>query len=150
MNFRYSNFLSNNQEYEKLEFFWSRLFEEFNSILTEEKKWVFWFENKFADGVKIYNANPIFCRINSDRNKGIRVIQDEFDEEAEKGNLIGCWMDVAWESIDELVISCILTDETEAIIRRLIKAYVVDNASPVEMQEIIDAELSNFYPETDQ
>jgi hypothetical protein len=148
MKTKFLNFLNSTTAYEAAESYWLSMFEEYNSQLQAANQWESWFDLVWGNGTKKMDGNPIITRWNSELKKGLRVIQNEPDCKDQSD--VGAWMNKFDDTVDEIIISCILTDETEVIIRRLIRAYVVDNVSPVEMQEIIDAELSRFYPDTDQ
>lgn len=143
MNIKFKNFLNDKTEYEAAEKFWLCLFEEFNSLLDDNKKWESWFDLVWGNGEKKFDGNPIICRWNKELNFGLRVIQE--DSEFENQPLIGAWMSKFDNSIDELVITCVLTDETESICRRLIRAYVVDSLPAQEMQKLID-DICNLNP----
>lgn len=142
MNVKFSNFLNDNAIYNTAENYWLNLFEEYNSQLPSHRQWCSWFDLVWGNGEKKMDGNPIISRWNSELNKGIRIIQEE--HEYENQFHVGAWMDQFDDTVDELVISCILTDKTELIIRRLIKSYVVDNVSPQEMQKIIDQEIDTL------
>jgi hypothetical protein len=141
MKAKFLNFLNSATEYEAAESYWLSLFEEYNSQLQTASQWGSWFDLVWGNGTKKMDGNPIIVRWSSKLKKGLRIIQEE--PEHEKQSDLGAWMNKFDDTVDELVISCILTDETEEIIRRLIKAYVVDNFNPGEMKKIIDKELKS-------
>lgn len=145
MKVKFKNFLNDKSEYEAAESYWAELFEEYNSQLPPQCRWTPWFNSLNGNGDKIMDGNPILSRCNSELKKGLRIIQDGDDSHQSNAKLVGAWMDKYDESIDELVIACVLTDETESICQLLIKAYVVDSLPVYAMQKLID-DLCNINP----
>lgn len=132
---KFINFLSDNREYELAEKYWADIYECINDKLPEEQKWQFWFETVRADGLKLKNGNPILARWHPKSKKAIRVIQEE--AESVEDSYISAWMDTFDENINELVISCTLTEETELKAIKLISHYMT-GSTPSEMRELID------------
>jgi hypothetical protein len=114
MRLKFGNFLNDPTEYDAAERYWATLFEDIAS--------------------KTPNGNPILSRLNTESRKGVRVIQDEPQD---NDSHIGAWLD-SYETIRELVISCVLSDKTEGIVKDLITAYIVNDLSDNEMQSLID------------
>jgi hypothetical protein len=137
--YKFKNFLSDPQVYAEAEKYWYDLF---RSILaTSEKKaqWKKWFDTSFLDGTPIRDGNPIYSMVSHELRKGVRIIQDEPDPSCPE---IVAWMGTfgdysCEECIEELVISCVLSDETEKVARKLIYAFVVDNLPRQEMEKLI-------------
>jgi hypothetical protein len=133
MRLKFGNFLNDPTEYDAAERYWATLFEDIASK-TPNQKWEKWFDNVYANGQKILDGNPILSRLNTESRKGVRVIQDEPQD---NDSHIGAWLD-SYETIRELVISCVLSDKTEGIVKDLITAYIVNDLSDNEMQSLID------------
>lgn len=145
MSLKYSQFLENESDYVAAELYWDNLFQACISNLGVESQWEEWFENKWGDGSKRMDGNPIFTRLDSSKNKALRVIQEEPESEDDKH--ISAWLDKFDDSIDELVISCVLSEEVELIVKDLFKYYLMDNSCLIETQSLIDKLIPAVNPE---
>lgn len=138
-------FLSNLEEYKASEKFWRNLCE---SILIKQQGqkhgWKSWLNVHFSDGTPFLDGNPICSLISPDNRKGVCIIQDEPITEK---IYIGAWMD-KFGSIDgeenfveELVIVCELSEESAQLASELIEAWVKENTSYYEMEQLIEKKL---------
>lgn len=98
------------------------------------------FKNVDSRGNKLYDANPIFTFVSNDRNKAIRIIQDDIKLLQEninfsKEDLIDAWIDDVLDSdssdsnnatnkTTELVIALFLTKETVEKTMKLIVKWI--------------------------
>ena len=135
VNHLYKNFLSNLQEYKACEIFWHDLCE---TILIKyyghKHGWKVWLNVLFLDG------NPMYSLISPDSRKGIAIYQQ--DEPTEEKIYIGAWMDkfgpidATHDFVEEIVISCELSEESAQLAKELIEIWVEGN-TPYENMEIL-------------
>ena len=111
------NFLKEPRQYAAAEKLWRETWSRLIKRIGEERRWkVPWFEAKFLDGTPFRDGNPIFTAVDRSRRLAVRVIQvpPQSDGEAD----LDSWTDKFGkgdpEELDELVISCVLSDETLA------------------------------------
>jgi hypothetical protein len=113
----FPDFLKDPKEYEKAERLWAQTWSVLIKRLGQRKNWkVPWFENKFGNGEPCLDGNPIFSALDRRRRIVVRVLQAPPDSEREDD--FNYWTDIFGrgdpEELDELVISCVLSDETLA------------------------------------
>jgi hypothetical protein len=113
----FPDFLKDPKEYEKAEKLWLQAWSVLIKHLGQQKNWkVPWFENKFGNGEPCLDGNPIFSALDRRRRIVVRVLQVPPDSERE-GDFT-YWTDKFAkgdpEELDELVIACVLSDETLA------------------------------------
>jgi len=113
----FRNFLKDPRQYAKAESLWVQTWLTVAKRLGQQKQWkVPWFENKFANGIPIQDGNPIFTAVDRSRRLAVRIIQMPYAADGEP-DLIH-WTNKFGkgdpEELDELVISCVLSDETLA------------------------------------
>ena len=113
------------------------------------------FKNVDTKGKKIYDANPIFTFISYDRNKAIRIIQDDIkllkdDIKFSENDLINAWIDDLFdfensnsneeiEKTKELVIALFLTKDTVEKTMKLIVRWInTDNLNSEEIEQILN------------
>lgn len=140
-NCKFVHFLDDPKEYSEAEKFWKNLIEEVISENLHFYDWEDWFHNRYADGTLIRDGNPIVSMISRKLGLGIRIIQyDPFDKDATDNDFeIGAWVDYYGKSskdkgIRTLVISCIVTEETEIIAKNIIHAFIIKKMSDKEME----------------
>lgn len=123
------NFLKDPEKYAKAEKLWTLTFLRVVKQLGQEKKWkVPWFKNEFANGTPIRDANPMFTAVDRSRRLAVRIIQTPYTADGEP-DLIH-WTDTFGkgdpEELEELVISCVLSDETIAKATDLMTKWAKD------------------------
>ena len=128
MSILFPRFLADPQEYHDAERLWVDRWSALVVSLGEVTNWRSpWSQNVFADGTPIRDGNPIFSAICPSRRLGIRVIQLEAVEEESPFTF---WLDTFAagdsEEVNELVVSCILTEETLADSIALMHQWVVE------------------------
>lgn len=108
----YPGFLESYRTYQELELFWESLF----SRIAEQNRWSWrsWMKPTFANGTPFFDGNPIFNAYVPELNRGVRILQVEPEESGE----FSYYPDVVemedGHTFQELVISLILTEETQA------------------------------------
>ncbi len=110
----YPNFLSNPEEYAKAEAAWAEAWRDLMRHSRLAALWRSpWLSTTFADGSPCRDGNPIFSAFAPDRALGVRVVQLPPDDGAEE---LTYWTDYFAagqpEAVKELVIACVLSDET--------------------------------------
>ena len=138
----YKDFLSNIEKYKASEDFWRDLCE---SILIKkygcEHGWKVWLNVVFLDG------NSIYSLISPNNRKGIDINQDKPTEE--KIN-IAAWMDkfspiyLIQDYVEEIVISCELSEESAQIVRELIEIWIEGTTSYEEMEKVIEEKINKL------
>lgn len=111
------NFLHDPKQYAEAEKLWRRTWSVLTDRIGQKKRWkVPWFEATFVNGTPFLDGNPIFTAVDRSRRLAVRIIQTPFTLDGEP-DLIS-WTNKFGkgdpEELDELVISCILSDETLA------------------------------------
>ena len=109
----FRNFLDDPQEYGEAEKLWRVKWQDLTRRLGQEERWVTpWIDTKFADGTSQRDGNPIFSAIDPSRHLAVRVIQMKQSSEADLSFWIDAFAAGQKEAVDELVIACVLSDET--------------------------------------
>ncbi len=132
----FKDFLDNKKVYKKNIEFWKSII---SKLLKSEK---FSFDEYIARsdgfGNEFYDGNPI-CNFKIDKlNKGVRIIQEEPEENSIQ---LSAWIEEAelvnGKIIDELVINLELTRETIFIAVDLINAWILNDISKFRMKRYI-------------
>lgn len=124
----FPNFLTDAQEYEQVETLWRERWEDLINRLGQEWLWESpWLNTAFADGTPCRDGNPIFSAVSHYRRLGVHVNQLKPSDEPMEFYV---WTDTfakgSSEAIKELVISCVLTDQTLLEAIDLIKRWVIE------------------------
>jgi hypothetical protein len=111
------HFLEDLDEYAKAERLWVRAWSVLIQGLGQQKSWkVPWFENKFGNGEPCLDGNPIFSAVDRRRRLAVRVLQ--VPPETEREDDFAHWTNTFGkgdpEELEELVIVCVLCDQTLA------------------------------------
>jgi hypothetical protein len=124
----YPSFLSDRREYQQAEAYWHRVWALVLGRAGQADEWQSpWLANSYADGTLCRTGNPIFTAVHPGRRLGVRVIQEP---EGEPGDIdLDWWVDYVGEkaepdAIRELVIACVLSDQTEAVVSPLLYEWV--------------------------
>jgi hypothetical protein len=124
----FQNFLKDPGEYKKAEACWQKEWRRLIERAGEQHLWkTQWLNTTFSDGTKFFDGNPIFSALCSSRRLRIRVIQRE-----QIGNApdLQFWIDTFGDeeqnTIRELVISCVLTQETLNEALELMHQWITD------------------------
>jgi hypothetical protein len=125
----YPNFLRADREYSLSEEHWIRLWDQIDPQTRASHGWQHpWFEplpRTLSEG------NPIFTAVSQVLRRGIRVIQHE---PTDSGLEIQAWLDFFGgnpsdpDRIEELVISCALSDLASDVASSLIESWVKDES----------------------
>ncbi|MBV6626941.1 MAG: hypothetical protein KI793_29050 [Rivularia sp. (in: Bacteria)] len=139
VNHLYKNFLSNSQEYKASENFWRDLCDKILVKHQGEKHgWKVWLNVIFLDG------SPIYSLISPDSRKGIAINQDEPTEDK---IIFAAWMDkfgpidATKDFVEEIVISCELSQESAKLAEELIQIWVEGNTLYENMEQLIQEKL---------
>ena len=111
------NFLEDRKQYAESERLWAETWSAAIKRLGQQRRWkVPWFEPKFGNGEPMADGNPIFTAVDRSRRITVRIIQMPPDTERETDFVF--WTDTFGkgdpEELDELVIACVLSDDTLA------------------------------------
>lgn len=142
----YKNFLENKRVYVLNSAYWKRVL---NKIFRMSSSvYVAWLNTTYCNGKKFYNGNPIFNGLFKEKNKAVRIIQEEPESEDIS---ISAWIDKIEPEKDkiiyDLVISLELSKESKAIAESIVKAWIVDDLSYSEMENFINEKLDFLYSE---
>lgn len=114
VDYLFPHFLSDPKEYEHAESIWRERWEDL--VCRVGQKWLWespWLNTTFSNGSPCQDGNPIFSAVSRVRQLGVRVIQLEPSGNPRE---LHAWSDTfakgSPEAIRELVISCVLTDQT--------------------------------------
>src|SRR5438876_7544673 len=109
----FPSFLNNAKEYKRAQRLWQSQWRGLVGSAGQKGRWECpWLNTAFADGTSCRDGNPIFSAVNRHDRLGIRVIQLEPRKNSAE---ISHWTDEFGqgpEAINELVISCVLTEQT--------------------------------------
>jgi hypothetical protein len=126
-----ANFLNDPAEYEQAESLWREHWSNLIRELGQESIWESpWMNTTFNDGTPFRDGNPIFTAICPTRRLGVRVIQVELEKDP---NELSTWTDFFAkgepDEIKELVIHCVLSDETLRTATKLMKSWLTDGTA---------------------
>jgi hypothetical protein len=129
------NFLTNSGGYDAAQRFWLALWREVldgPEIVSGEWEQP-WVANRLANGSELRDGNPIFSAFSPRLRRALRVIQHEPEEHELE---LAWWSDSSTgddgSNVEELVISCAMSEEAERLARSLIKSWVSTGAIPAE------------------
>jgi hypothetical protein len=125
----FRRFLADPGEYAQAEDYWRRLWEQLARFSGQQHEWRYpWIRTTYADGTPFRDGDPIFSAWSPSRKLGVRVIQNEpQDEELE----LNCWLDLLgdeWSGgkVRTLVISCALSRQAADLAWDLILSWMRD------------------------
>jgi hypothetical protein len=124
----FPNFLNDPHEYEQVEAVWHERWDDLVRRVGQEWLWKSpWLNTHFADGTPCRDGNPIFSAVSPLRRLGVRVIQVEPSDNPRE---LHVWADTFAkgepEAIKELVITCVLTDQTLLDAVDLMKRWITE------------------------
>ncbi|OQX07794.1 MAG: hypothetical protein BWK80_49035 [Desulfobacteraceae bacterium IS3] len=140
----YKKFLKNKRVYILNSAYWKKIVNKIFRMSGSE--YIEWLNTTYCNGKKFYNGNPIFNGLFKEKNKAVRIIQEEPENEDIS---ISAWIDkieLEADTIYELVISLELSKESKAIAESLIKAWITDDLNNEEMENCINEKLDFLYP----
>ena len=122
----FPRFLADPAEYSRAEAYWRSLWEELTRLTGQVQEWRHpWLQTAYADGTPFRDGDPIFSAWSPTRKLGVRVIQNELQQEALE---LDFWSDVVGDQrsgeVHTLVISCVLTSEAAGLARDLIVSWM--------------------------
>lgn len=125
---RFPRFLDDPKEYQQAETLWRERWSDLLRRLGQEWLWQSpWLSTSFADGSPSQDGNPIFSAVSPRLRRGVRVIQIE---PSDKPRELYAWTDTFGEGerepIKELVLTCVLTDQTLLDAVDLMKRWLTD------------------------
>ena len=108
------DFLNDPAQYEQAESIWQHRWESLIHQLGQSAIWQSpWINTKANDGTLLRDGNPIFSAVSPSRRLGVRVIQMEpADDPCEWSAWTDTFAKGDPEEIKELVIDCVLSDES--------------------------------------
>jgi hypothetical protein len=120
------NFMTDPAEYAEVEAIWQNLWSALLREVGQEGLWrTPWLNTRFADGTHFRDGNPIFTAVCPTRRLGVRVVQIEVEQDSDE---LRTWTDFFAkgepEEIKELVIHCVLSNETLRQATELIRSWV--------------------------
>ncbi len=139
LKFLFENFLRDKRVYVLNQSFWaSQLGKAIPEDIIELKNW---YHNEFANGLKIYDGNPIYSLLIRP-NKSIRIIQEEPESVAPE---ITAWIQETEgnekNKIEELVISLELSEQTKALTLELAHQWAKKDTNTSAMEDLIATKL---------
>jgi hypothetical protein len=151
VNYLFAHFLSDPREYKQAETVWRACWDDLVRRVGQQELWKSPWANTYSvNGTPIQDGNPIFSAISPRRRLGVRVIQLE---PADNPRELYVWTDTfaegSPEEIKELVVSCVLTNQTLHDAVDLMKQWITEEKiGPLEEanQEPICPETSETLP----
>jgi len=137
MKYLFPNFLTNEFEYKICKNYWETKIEYLlrKNKITNYKEYL---NTTFVNGKEQLNGNPIVNLYVINKNKAIRIIQEEPETENVE---ISAWTNKFQNNdldMTELVISLELSPEAEQIAFDFIKKWLIDNYSTSVMEKYVD------------
>ena len=137
--FLFENFLRDKRVYALNQHYWAH---QLGKAIPEEKvESKNWYNNEFANGVKIYDGNPIYSLLIRP-NKSIRIIQEEPESNAPE---ITAWVQQTEghkkNKIEELVISLELSELTKELTLELVRKWADKDTGASNMEALIATKL---------
>lgn len=149
----FASFLENPRIYNLVEAYWRRLFHRLFS--PEGLSFHSFYNTRYANGEKMYDANPIFNAYFPDRHKLVRIIQDIPDPG--EVPVAAAWLDSfptpelddnlkpnptdpekKNQPIPELAIALSLTPGTARTAQQWLRKWIIEDYSPAVMKREID------------
>jgi hypothetical protein len=123
--FLFPDFLHDPVEYAAAEAYWLQQWKDLMRLLDEQQLWETpWLGTTFADGTPCRDGNPIFSAVSYSHALAVRIIQVQ---PAGNPREFSVWTDNFDEGDDvlsELVISCVLTDETATYAKDMLNQWI--------------------------
>lgn len=139
VDYLYPHFLSDPLEYGQAESLWQQRWQELLRRVGQEGQWQMpWLNTNFDNGTPCRDGNPIFSALSPARRLAVRVIQLEPADDAKEFHV---WNDTfaegSPEAVEELVISCVLTQETLTEAEELMRQWISEGriSRPPEYQD---------------
>src|SRR5579862_1628726 len=125
-NYLFPNFLNDAQDYARVQTLWQERWLDLVRRVGQQELWTTpWLNTNFANGTPFQDGNPIFSALCSSRRQAIRVIQLEPADDAGE---LEFWTDTFAkgepEEIEELVVSCVLTDVVLGEVEELMQQWI--------------------------
>lgn len=137
--FLFENFLKDKRVYVLNQNYWAHHLGK--AITSDKVESENWYRNEFANGVKIYDGNPIYSLLIRP-NKSIRIIQEEPESNAPE---ITAWIQQTEghkrNKIEELVISLELSELTKELTLELVRKWADKDTGASNMEALIAAKL---------
>lgn len=126
LDYLFPHFLSDPREYGQAESLWQQRWQDLLSRVGQEGQWQTpWVNTHSANGTPCRDGNPIFSAVSPSRRLAVRIIQLEPTDDAKEFHV---WKDTfaeaAPEAAEELVISCVLTDQTLREAEELMRQWI--------------------------
>ncbi len=133
----YQDFLENKETYKNNVFFWVNIIK--NILSPEKHEYTEYISTTDNLGNEFFDGNPISNLLVERLNKAVRIIQEK--PGTNKIILFSAWLNEIelqeGQSIDELVISLELTQETALLTVDLISAWILRDLTKFRMKEYI-------------
>jgi serine/threonine protein kinase len=128
VDYLFPHFLSTPREYEQAESIWQQRWQDLLRRVGQEGQWQTpWVNTNFANGTPCRDGNPIFSAVSPSRRLAVRIVQLEPADDAMEFHV---WKDsfaeVSPEAVEELVISCVLTQETLTKAVELMRQWITE------------------------
>jgi hypothetical protein len=134
----YPKFLNDTQEYARSQALWQEKWDSLIRRVRQQDLWTTpWVNTTYVNGRPFQDGNPIFSAVCPSRHLAIRVIQLE---PAGDPRELEFWTDTFGEGepqpIKELVISCVLTQQTLSLADDLISQWVKEGDVRLTSKEV--------------
>jgi hypothetical protein len=129
----FPRFLEDPAEYDQAEAYWRRLWDELARFAGQQREWRHpWLQTAYADGTPFRDGDPIFSAWCPSRKRGVRVIQNEPQEQELE---LDFWSDIVgdeWSGeVQTLVISCALSKQAADLAQNLILSWMLHGRASV-------------------
>lgn len=142
LKFLFENFLRDKRVYVLNQSYWAQ---QLGKAIPEDKvESKNWYHNEFANGVKIYDGNPIYSLLIRP-NKSIRIIQEEPESKAPE---IAAWVQQTEgyqkNKIEELVVSLELSEQTKDLVLEFARKWADKDIHAAAMENWMEIKLEAF------
>lgn len=138
----FENFLTDKRVYHLNQNFWKNSVR--NHLKKEKVKSENWLNDRYANGQKMYDGNPIYSLL-LDAQKAVRIIQEEPECTSPE---ISAWIKATEDDqqniMQELVIVLELSNKTKQVALDFIRNWAEKEVQPSDMEELINQKLKNL------
>jgi hypothetical protein len=150
--FLFPDFLNDSEQYQQAQDLWQRTWNELVAEVGQTSLWQTpFYATTFADGTPCRDGDPIFSAVDPTRKIGVRVIQ--FEPTGHVGELAS-WRNTFAkgepEEIEELVISCSLTDSTLSKACDLIRQWITKGPVDADLGSALNQSFSPDFTPADR
>lgn len=142
MEYLFSNFLNDVQQYRAAQAFWESLCKQILAKYDQSAAWKTWFrEVELDNGSILRDGNPIYSLVNRKQAKGVTIIQQDpkIHTKWEMAAFVNTFGDEHYElgEINNLVFACNLSQESADMFEKLFEAWIQPECKLQDIEQTI-------------